>query len=564
MLLDTFIPMPRLILVVALLLSNAESKPTAKSKESIEDFHLNLYKSVVAAKSDDNVFLSPYSISLALAMVAEGARDKTEKELLNLLQIPSRDKLNPLAKQLMSISRLPEIKLANRLYPDESFPILPAFKKRLQKLYNSTLVSVDLNAKDVTSAINEINAWVSNQTNGHIKKALDKNDLARNTSAVMNALLMINCLLFDAKWQREFQGQNTRDGNTFYPDVGPPQEKKLTLMTRNGLFPYVDLTSEIGARMIHLPFEKKDLTFTIILPNENTTLSQVESKLNSVLLNSPTTTDHNVFISIPKWKLEFESIQFNPPATTSSLTPVPFISPTSRNIDFLNNSTLAASLSESQNNSLANITSSDSSQKAIDVLANVIEKYMSSTVSQTSHTKKRKMIERVNGESLTTMDVLMRLQQKQQAKQRKNDKLCKTRLTASNGTKKRSRKFQNPQQLLNVIDDLNESNSLQHPAGSVSTAIMCQNNMTAQSNPYTTYSSYDNSITNTTSFQPGQSTYSSYATCYRCYAIVYTNFTCCVQCNRYCCNQCKQTFFTSNTVFCEYCMIQEALTSARN
>ncbi|CAF4150993.1 unnamed protein product [Rotaria sp. Silwood2] len=126
MLLDTFIPMPRLILVVALLLSNAESKPTAKSKESIEDFHLNLYKSVVAAKSDDNVFLSPYSISLALAMVAEGARDKTEKELLNLLQIPSRDKLNPLAKQLMSISRLPEIKLANRLYPDESFPILPA------------------------------------------------------------------------------------------------------------------------------------------------------------------------------------------------------------------------------------------------------------------------------------------------------------------------------------------------------------------------------------------------------------------------------------------------------
>ncbi|CAF2518628.1 unnamed protein product [Rotaria sp. Silwood2] len=309
MLLDTFIPMPRLILVVALLLSNAESKPTAKSKESIEDFHLNLYKSVVAAKSDDNVFLSPYSISLALAMVAEGARGKTEKELLNLLQIPSRDKLNPLAKQLMSISRLPEIKLANRLYPDESFPILPAFKKRLQKLYNSTLVSVDLNAKDVTSAINEINAWVSNQTNGHIKKALDKNDLARNTSAVMNALLMINCLLFDAKWQREFQGQNTRDGNTFYPDVGPPQEKKLTLMTRNGLFPYVDLTSEIGARMIHLPFEKKDLTFTIILPNENTTLSQVESKLNSVLLNSPTTTDHNVFISIPKWKLEFEKLK---------------------------------------------------------------------------------------------------------------------------------------------------------------------------------------------------------------------------------------------------------------
>ncbi|CAF1031987.1 unnamed protein product [Rotaria sp. Silwood1] len=106
-------------------------------------------------------------------------------------------------------------------------------------------------------------------------------------------------------------------------------------------------------------------------------------------------------------------MQFYPPAITSSLIPTSFISPTSPNIDFLNNSTLAAPLSESQNNSLANITSSDSSQKAIDVLANVIQKYMSSTVSQTSHTKKRKMIERENGESITTMDVLMRLQQKQ-------------------------------------------------------------------------------------------------------------------------------------------------------
>ncbi|CAF1366378.1 unnamed protein product [Rotaria sp. Silwood1] len=239
-------------------------------------------------------------------MVTGGARGKTEKELLNLLQVPSRDKLDPLVKQLMSISRLPEIKLANRLYPDDDFPILPTFKNRLQKLYNSTLVSVDLNAKDATPAIDEINTWVSNQTGGHIKKALDKNDLARNKSTTMNALLMINCLLFDAKWQRGFQGQNTRDGNTFYPDIGPPQEKKLTLMMRNGLFPYVDLTSEIGARMIHLPFENNDLIFTIVLPNKGITLSQVESNLTSVLLNSPTTTNHNVFVWIPKWKFEFE------------------------------------------------------------------------------------------------------------------------------------------------------------------------------------------------------------------------------------------------------------------
>ncbi|CAF1336605.1 unnamed protein product [Rotaria sordida] len=78
-------------------------------------------------------------------------------------------------------------------------------------------------------------------------------------------------------------------------------------MMKNGLFPYVDLTSKIGARMIHLPFENKDFTFTIILPNKDVKLSQVESNLTSALLNTPTTNNKNIYIWIPKWKFEFES-----------------------------------------------------------------------------------------------------------------------------------------------------------------------------------------------------------------------------------------------------------------
>ncbi|CAF4986124.1 unnamed protein product, partial [Rotaria sp. Silwood1] len=235
----------------------------------------------------------------------------------------------------------------------------------------------------------------------------------------------------------------------------------------------------------HLANISLDLTTTVLCHETNNSLSNSISIPSTPLITNQWSFGTPVYTDLTNVPLQSSSIQFNSPTTTSPLTPMPFISPTYRNTDFLNNSTLTAVLSESQNNSLANITSSDSSQKTIDVLANVIEKYMSSTVSQTSNTKKRKMIERENGESLTTMDVLMRLQQKQQAKQQKNDKPCKTRITASKGTTKRSRTFQNPQQLLNEIDDMNESNFLQRPPGSVSTAIICENNMAAQSNPYT-------------------------------------------------------------------------------
>ncbi|CAF1389515.1 unnamed protein product, partial [Adineta steineri] len=61
------------------------------------------------------------------------------------------------------------------------------------------------------------------------------------------------------KWESGLQAQNTRDGYTFYPDVGSPQEKKLTLMTQNCLFSYVDISSTIGAQMIHVSSKNKDM-----------------------------------------------------------------------------------------------------------------------------------------------------------------------------------------------------------------------------------------------------------------------------------------------------------------
>ena len=191
------------LLVFTLVFVCGESKPvssslkTTKTGKNVDDFHLNLYKNIVALNSTDNVFLSPYSIGLALALVTTGARGKTEKELLTLLQSGSRDKLDRSAQQLMNITRMPEVKLANRLYVDQTFPVLPSYVKQLRKIYSITLGSVDLNAKNKTSVLDQINQWVSNQTNGHIKEVLNKDSLDVKQPNVVNALLIINCLFFD-------------------------------------------------------------------------------------------------------------------------------------------------------------------------------------------------------------------------------------------------------------------------------------------------------------------------------------------------------------------------------
>jgi serine protease inhibitor len=78
-------------------------------------------------------------------------------------------------------------------------------------------------------------------------------------------------------------------------------------MMRHESIPYVDLTSTIGARMVHLPFQNKDFTFTIILPNKGVKLTQVESRLTPAIFTSPTTKKSLILLYIPKWKLEFSS-----------------------------------------------------------------------------------------------------------------------------------------------------------------------------------------------------------------------------------------------------------------
>lgn len=172
------------------------SSKATKIEKSIDGFHLNLYKNVVALNSTENAFLSPYSIGLALSLVTAGARGKTEKELLTLLQSTSRDKLERSAQQLMNITRMPEIKLANRLYVDQKFPILSAYTEKLRKIYDITLGLVDLNAKNRTSVTNQINQWVFNQTNGHIKEVLDKDSLdVKKPMYVMHFLSLIVCSL---------------------------------------------------------------------------------------------------------------------------------------------------------------------------------------------------------------------------------------------------------------------------------------------------------------------------------------------------------------------------------
>lgn len=51
-------------------------------------FGLDVYRALAAGSKDANLFVSPYSLSVALAMAAEGARDETYDQMASVLHLP--------------------------------------------------------------------------------------------------------------------------------------------------------------------------------------------------------------------------------------------------------------------------------------------------------------------------------------------------------------------------------------------------------------------------------------------------------------------------------------------
>lgn len=63
--------------------------PVAVAVSASNSMGIDLYRTLVQADPRGNLFISPFSIAMALAMTAEGARDDTEREMNALFHLPA-------------------------------------------------------------------------------------------------------------------------------------------------------------------------------------------------------------------------------------------------------------------------------------------------------------------------------------------------------------------------------------------------------------------------------------------------------------------------------------------
>jgi len=173
-------------------------------------FAFDLYQRL--RTQEGNLFLSPYSISTALAMTYGGARGATEKQMAEVLHfnLPP-DTLHPafaaLEKEINAVQQKGGVKLAvaNSLWPQKTFALLPAYLALCKTHYGTTITPLDY-AGATEKSRQTINDWVEDKTAKKIMGLIKPGLLTPATR-----LVLTNAIYFKGNWASQFDKEFTKE-----------------------------------------------------------------------------------------------------------------------------------------------------------------------------------------------------------------------------------------------------------------------------------------------------------------------------------------------------------------
>ena len=269
-------------------------------------FGFNLFNDIRKTEQNRNIFISPFSVSVALAMTLNGASGETEQAMTNTLQLQGLDSepINTgyagLRHALQTSDPKVTLAIANSLWARQDVPFKQDFLQRNTQFFGAEVSTLDFTDPNTLTTINQ---WVNTNTNGKITKILDE----INRDAV---LFLINAIYFKGSWQTEFDPSRTRDG-TFHLATG--DEKQVSMMTRTGDYSYYE-NHEEKFQAISLPYGEGRMSMYIFLPYRESDLNTFLDVLNIENWENWVSQFHEqeVFLSMPKFKLEYEKTLNNP------------------------------------------------------------------------------------------------------------------------------------------------------------------------------------------------------------------------------------------------------------
>ncbi len=252
-------------------------------------------------KVPGNICISPANISIALAMMAEGAVGSTSTQMKTVLGLPPGVSVcDALANRGTPIAataqRGYELAMANALWTQTGLQVSPTYRKRIQQTFRANVLQADY-AGDPAGSCNSINDWISNRTHQKIQGLLPEGSLGAETRVVLT-----NATYFQGSWQEPFDRKDTEDAPFTLLDG---TTTTVPLMTRTG--GTHDYFEDEQVQVIRLAYRGGEISFMAVLPKDATRFSDWESGVSAASIahwvkNLKSTTDVSVWL--PRFKVE--------------------------------------------------------------------------------------------------------------------------------------------------------------------------------------------------------------------------------------------------------------------
>ncbi|MBD1935538.1 MULTISPECIES: serpin family protein [Cyanophyceae] len=235
-------------------------------------FAFKLFGKLTKQEPDKNIFVSPASVGIALAMTYNGAVGQTQAAMAIALELQEMSLLQvnkanaQLLKTLENLDDQVELAIANSLWAQQEFPFKRDFLERTQDFYKAKVTNLDFSAADSLATINN---WVSENTNGKIETILKK----LNPQTI---LILINAIYFKGIWTNPFDKKNTHN-RVFTLLYGTPKQHPMMSLDETDHRYY----RGDNFQAVSLPYGTGRVSMYIFLPDQDSSLEAFHTNLNA-------------------------------------------------------------------------------------------------------------------------------------------------------------------------------------------------------------------------------------------------------------------------------------------
>lgn len=272
---------------------NTEGKPAdEKFINSQAELYLKLYKDSFTTSNNQNLLISPLSVSVALSMTANGAFGETQQEMKEFLGGMNFNDLNAYQNTFLKRHNNEYLKNANSVWFRESehLTVNKPFLQTNADIYGAGVFKSPFD----DSTVKDINAWVKKNTDGQIESLVEEID-------PYTVMFLLNAVSFEAEWAEKY---NNKPSNSIFHAASGKNETAKMMISDESTYLYNDKATGFIKR-----YKGGKYSFAALLPNEGISINDYIEGLDAkALMNTLTNAKgENVKVYMPKFSFNCDT-----------------------------------------------------------------------------------------------------------------------------------------------------------------------------------------------------------------------------------------------------------------